>query len=115
MAVKKSDKNSAAPSPDSSAAHKKSPKSGANGVSGPGPLQAPASGSSLGPLLSTLFYVALVGAAGFAAFYVQQAVDEIRQIGAKHEEGARRGAELGAKMESVVQQVGAGRNPHPNE
>ncbi|KAK9525762.1 hypothetical protein VZT92_016444 [Zoarces viviparus] len=85
-------------------AAKKSPKSTGNGVSGPGP-QEPGSGSCLGLLATTVFYVALLGAAGFAAFYLQQVVEEIRQTSARHEESARQNAELGGKMESVVQQV----------
>ncbi|KAM4711804.1 cytoskeleton-associated protein 4 [Anableps anableps] len=100
----KNSEKSAAPSQDD--APKKSQKSGGatNGVSGPGP-QGPRSGSCLGLLVTTVFYIAMIGAAGFAAFYLQQVVEEVRQIHAKHEEGARRGAELGTKMENVVQQV----------
>ncbi|KAM4523061.1 cytoskeleton-associated protein 4 [Fundulus diaphanus] len=100
----KSSEKSAAPSQDD--APKKSQKSGGatNGVSGPGP-QGPRSGSCLGLLLTAVFYTAMIGAAGFAAFYLQQVVEEVRQINAEHAESARRGAELGTKMESVVQQV----------
>ncbi|MEQ2270404.1 hypothetical protein XENORESO_021628 [Xenotaenia resolanae] len=107
MTIKNRPKNSeksAAPSQDD--ASKKSQKSGGptNGVSGPGP-QGPRSGSCLGLFVTTVFYIAMIGAAGFAAFYLQQVVEEVRQINAKHEESAQRGVELGAKMESVVQQV----------
>lgn len=102
----KSDKNAAAHSQDNSAAQKKSPKGGANGASVPGPQQGSPSGSCAGLLLNAVFCLALIGAAGFAAFYVQQAVDEIRQMGAKFGEDARQGAELSTKMESVFQQVG---------
>ncbi|MED6276244.1 hypothetical protein CHARACLAT_001233 [Characodon lateralis] len=100
----KNSEKSAAPSQDD--ASKKSQKSGGptNGVSGPGP-QGPRSGSCLGLFVTTVFYIAMIGAAGFAAFYLQQVVEEVRQINAKHEESAQRGVELGAKMESVVQQV----------
>ncbi len=85
-------------------ASKKSQKSTSNGVSGPAP-QGPRSGSCLGLLVTTLFYIALIGAAGFAAFYLQQVVEEIRQTNARQEESARQNAELSSKMESVVQQV----------
>ena len=74
-------------------------------MSGPGP-QGPRSGSCLGLLVTTVFYIALIGAAGFAAFYLQQVVEEIRQTNARHEESARQNAELSSKMESAVQQVG---------
>ncbi|MED6247229.1 hypothetical protein ATANTOWER_011920 [Ataeniobius toweri] len=107
MTIKNRPKNSeksAAPSQDD--ASKKSQKSGGptNGVSGPGP-QGPRSGSCLGLFVTTVFYIAMIGAAGFAAFYLQQVVEEVRQINAKHEESEQRGVELGTKMESVVQQV----------
>ncbi|XP_039997088.1 cytoskeleton-associated protein 4 [Xiphias gladius] len=97
-----SGEKSAASSQDD--ASKKSQKSASNGVSGSGP-QGPRSRSCLGLVVTTVFYVALVGAAGFAAFYLQRAVEEIRQTGAKHEESAQQSAELGSKMERVVQQV----------
>lgn len=99
-----SSEKSAASSPED--ASKKSPKSSAsNGVSGPAP-QGPRSGSCVGLVFTTVFYLALIGAAGFAAFYLQQVVEEIRATSAKHEESARQSAELSSKMESVVQQVG---------
>ncbi|XP_068442961.1 cytoskeleton-associated protein 4 [Clinocottus analis] len=85
-------------------APKKSPKSASNGVSGPAP-QGPASRSCLGLVASTVFYLALLGAAGFAAFYLQQVVEEIRETSARHAESARQSAELSGKMDSVVQQV----------
>lgn len=102
----KSEKNSVAHSQDNSAAQKKTPKSGANGTGALPGAQGSPSGSCAGLLFNALFYLALIGAAGFAAFYVQQAVDEIRQMGAKYGEDARQGAELSTKMESVFQQVG---------
>nr|XP_015815642.2 cytoskeleton-associated protein 4 [Nothobranchius furzeri]XP_054595730.1 cytoskeleton-associated protein 4 [Nothobranchius furzeri]XP_054595731.1 cytoskeleton-associated protein 4 [Nothobranchius furzeri] len=99
----KSNEKSAAPSQED--VPKKSPKGGTNGVSGgPGP-QGPRSGGCLGLLATTVFYVALVGAAGFAAFHFQQALDEIHQIKTTYEQGARQDGELSTKMESVVQQV----------
>ncbi|XP_040885947.1 cytoskeleton-associated protein 4 [Toxotes jaculatrix] len=86
-------------------ASKKSQKSTtSNGASGSGP-QGPRSGSCLGLLVTTVFYIALIGAAGFAAFYLQQVVEEIREANAKQEESAQQNAQLGSKMESVVQQV----------
>ncbi|XP_072233839.1 cytoskeleton-associated protein 4 [Leuresthes tenuis] len=101
MTAKSRPKN-AAPSQDD--ASKKSQKSSTNEVSGPGP-QGPPSGSCLGLLVTTVFYIALIGAAGIAAFYLQQVVEEIRQTNARHEESARQNAELSSKMESAVQQV----------
>ncbi|XP_043963680.1 cytoskeleton-associated protein 4 [Gambusia affinis] len=100
----KNSEKSAAPGQDD--ASKKSQKSGGatNGVSGPGP-QGPRSGSCLGLLVNAVFYAAMIGAAGFAAFYLQQVVEEVRQIHAEHEESARRGTELGTKMENVLHQV----------
>ncbi|KAK2859040.1 hypothetical protein Q5P01_003660 [Channa striata] len=88
-------------------ATKKTPKSAAgNGASGSAP-QGARSGSCLGLFASTVFYVALIGAAGFAAVYLQQEVEEIRRTSARHEESARRSAELSSKMDNVVQQVEA--------
>lgn len=98
-----SGEKSAASSQDD--ASKKSQKSTSNGVSGPVP-QGPRSGSCLGLVATAVFYITLLGAAGFAAFYLQQVVEEIRQASARQEESARQSEELGTKMESVVQQVG---------
>lgn len=100
---KNSDKSAASSQED---APKKTQKSSHNGASAPGPQGSPRPGSCLSLLVTTVFYVALIGAAGFAAFHVQQALDEIRQTSAKHEESARQSAELSGKVESVVQQVG---------
>ncbi|XP_040029023.2 cytoskeleton-associated protein 4 [Gasterosteus aculeatus] len=103
-----SEKSAAAAAAASSAedAPKKSPRSTGNGVSGPGP-QGSGSGSclSLGLVATALFYVALLSAAGFAAFYMQRVVEEIQKSGARHEEAARQSAELSGKVERVVQQV----------
>ncbi|XP_029019936.1 cytoskeleton-associated protein 4 [Betta splendens] len=96
------EKSPAAPQED---AGKKAQKSGgANGASAPG-SQGPRPGSCLGSLATTVFYLGLIGAAGFAAFYLQQVVEEIRQTSGRHEESARLGAELSTKMENVAQQV----------
>ena len=100
------EKSAAAAASSHEDASKKSPKSSTgNGVAVP---EAPGqkSGSCLGLLATVLFYAALIGAAGFAAFYMQQVVEEIRETSARHEESAQRSAELSGKMESVVQQVG---------
>ncbi|XP_036977546.1 cytoskeleton-associated protein 4 [Acanthopagrus latus] len=90
---------------------KKSPKissssgSSSNGVSGPAPQGPPRSGSCLALVASTVFYIALIGAVGFAAFHLQQVVEEMRTTSAGQEESARLSAELASKMDSVVQQV----------
>ncbi|KAM6895665.1 cytoskeleton-associated protein 4 [Xenentodon cancila] len=99
----KSGEKSAAPIQED-ASKKIQKSSGSNGASGPG-AQGPRTGSCLGLLLNAVFYAALLGAAGFAAFYLQQVVEEISQTNARHEESARQNAELSRNMESVVQQV----------
>ncbi|KAM4570385.1 cytoskeleton-associated protein 4 [Odontesthes bonariensis] len=101
MTAKNRAKSAASSQDDAS---KKSQKSSTNEVSGPGP-QGPRSGSCLGLLVTTVFYIALIGAAGVAAFYLQQVVEEIRQTNARHEESARQNAELSSKLESAAQQV----------
>uniref|UniRef100_A0A668RX90 Cytoskeleton associated protein 4 n=1 Tax=Oreochromis aureus TaxID=47969 RepID=A0A668RX90_OREAU len=95
---KNSDKSAASSQED---APKKSQKSSHNGASAPGPQGSPRSGSCLSLLVTTVFYMALIGAAGFAAFHVQQVLDEVRQTNAKHEESARQSAELSGKVESL--------------
>ncbi|KAF3705181.1 Cytoskeleton-associated protein 4 63-kDa cytoskeleton-linking membrane protein [Channa argus] len=85
-------------------ATKKIQKSAGNGVSGSAP-QGARSGSWLGVIVSTVFYLALIGAAGFAALHLQQVLDEIRQTSARHEDSARQSAELSRKMDNAVQQV----------
>uniref|UniRef100_I3JZS1 Cytoskeleton-associated protein 4 n=1 Tax=Oreochromis niloticus TaxID=8128 RepID=I3JZS1_ORENI len=95
---KNSDKSAASSQED---APKKSQKSSHNGASSPGPQGSPRSGSCLSLLVTTVFYMALIGAAGFAAFHVQQVLDEVRQTNAKHEESARQSAELSGKVESL--------------
>lgn len=107
MTAKNRNKNSeksAASSPED--VPKKSPKSSSsNGVSGPAP-QGPPSGSCLGLFATIAFYIGLIGAVGFAAVYLQQVVEEVRQISVRHEQSARHDGELSVKMDSVVQQVG---------
>lgn len=65
-------------------------------------------GSCLGLIASTVFYATLLGAAGFAAFRVQHAVEEMRESHAKQEESARQYSDIATKMVSVVQQVSVG-------
>ncbi|KAF6731232.1 hypothetical protein FQA47_015153 [Oryzias melastigma] len=101
----KSSEKSPAPAPED-APKKPQKSSNATTNGGPGGPQGPrASSGCLGLFASTLFYVALIGAAGFAAFHLQQVVEEFRHANAKHEESARHNAEMSGKMESVVQQV----------
>lgn len=64
--------------------------------------------SCLGLLASTVFYAALLGAAGFAAFHVQHAVEEMRESNAKQQESARQYSDITTKMVNVVQQVSVG-------
>ncbi|XP_076015143.1 cytoskeleton-associated protein 4 [Genypterus blacodes] len=92
--------------PSQEDAPKKSQKSASsNGMSG-SVAQGPShSRSCVGLIVSVVCYIAVVGAAGFAAFYLQQVVEEIRLSGAKQEESAQQSAELSTKMESVIQQV----------
>ncbi|XP_030197989.1 cytoskeleton-associated protein 4 [Gadus morhua] len=56
-------------------------------------------------VLLLLFSVALVAGGGFAAFYLQQALEEVHQIGAKNQETALENAKLHGRMESVLEQV----------
>lgn len=83
---------------------KKSQKTSSNGVTG-SPAQGSGSGSCLGFFVSAVFYVTLLGAAGFAAFYLQQVMEEIRQTSAKQEKSVQQNGELINKMQSVAQQV----------
>nr|XP_057933945.1 cytoskeleton-associated protein 4 [Doryrhamphus excisus] len=76
-----------------------------NGTAG---SQRPRTGRScLGSLVSVLFYAAVLGGAGLAAFHLQKVVEEIRQTSAKHAESAQMSAEMSRKMDNVVQQVGS--------
>ncbi|KAJ0012562.1 hypothetical protein NQD34_016896 [Periophthalmus magnuspinnatus] len=83
---------------------KKNPKTSSNGTTS-SPTQGSSSGGCLGFFVSAVFYVTLLGAAGFAAFHLQQVMEEIRQTSAKHEKNAQQNAELITKMQSVAQQV----------
>lgn len=93
-----SEKN-ASSSPDDVA--KKSMKS--NGVNVTVP-QGSGSGSWV-TFVAALCYIVLVAAAGFAAFYLQQVLEEVNQINKNNEESVKKNAELTRKMENVVQQV----------
>lgn len=98
-----SEKSAASSQDDAS---KKTPAStGGSGTGGPGP-QGSRSGSCLGLFANTVFYVALIGTAGFAAFYLQRVAEEMRQTTAWREESARQSAVVGSKVDSVVTQVG---------
>lgn len=108
MAAKNRNKNitsEKSPATSQDDAPKKSQKSSNNGVTG-SVAQGPRSGSCLGFFVSAVFYVTLIVAAGFAAFYLQQVMEEIRQTSAKNEKSAQQNADIVNKMESVTQQVG---------
>lgn len=107
MTAKNRHKNSTSdktPAPTQEDAPKKTPKTSSNGVASSAG-QGPRSGSCLGFFVSAVFYVTLLAAAGFGAFYLQQVVEEIRQTSARHEKSAQQNAELVSKMGSVAQQV----------
>ena len=57
-------------------------------------------------ILAALSYIALVAAAGFAAFYLQKVVEEVGQISSRTEASIQKTAELTKKMESALLQVG---------
>lgn len=73
----------------------------------PGPQRSrPRSRNVLGVLRTTLFYVAVISAAGFAAFYLQKVVSEMQEATGRQEESARRNADMASKLDGVVLQVG---------
>uniref|UniRef100_A0A8C6UC46 Cytoskeleton-associated protein 4 n=1 Tax=Neogobius melanostomus TaxID=47308 RepID=A0A8C6UC46_9GOBI len=80
---------------------KKNQKTSSNGVSGSPAQGGSGSGSCLGFFVSALFYITLLGGVGFAAFYLQQVMEEIRQTNAKHEKSAKQNEELISKMQSM--------------
>lgn len=82
---------------------KKSPKA-SNGVAGVSAPPGSGSGSSV-KLIAALCYIILVAAAGFAAFYLQQVLEEVQDISTKNKESLKKNAELALKVENVVQQV----------
>ncbi|XP_062339330.1 cytoskeleton-associated protein 4 [Osmerus eperlanus] len=74
-----------------------------NGVSGSAPH---GSGSeSWVKVIAVVCYIVLVAAAGFAAFYLQQVLEEVHEVSTKNEESLKENAELTRKMENVLQQV----------
>ena len=111
---RKHSSNNAEKSAPAAAAHqdeapKKAPKtSSSNGVSGVSGAPQGGSGSSSSScikLLAAVCYIALITAAGIAAIYLQQVLEEVHQITAKSQESARENAELTRKTEGVLQQV----------
>lgn len=78
------------------------------GAAAPGSQRSrPRSSSHLGMLWTAVFYVAVIGAAGFAAVYLQKVVEEMQQATARQEESARQNAVLATKLDGVVLQVGS--------
>lgn len=98
------EKNSATPQDDVA---KKSPKvSKLESAPVPGPSCSSGSGSGgLAKLISGLCYLALVAGAGFASFYVQQALTEVKQTNQRHQESIQKNAEVVQKVEQTLQQV----------
>lgn len=107
MTAKNRQKNSekgAASSQQDDAPKKNQPSASVSAAAHHGSSSSP-SGSCLGLLATTVFYAALIGAAGFAAFHVQHVVEEMRESNAKQEESARHYSDIATKMVTVVQQV----------
>lgn len=95
-----SEKNSIPSNQDDVA--KKIPKT-SNGVGGSAPH---GSGSeSWVKLIAVLCYIILVAAAGIAAFYLQQVLEEVHEVTTKNEESIKKNAELTRNMENVLHQV----------
>lgn len=100
-----SDKSAASSQDD--APKKSQASSSVSAVAAPGPQRSrPRSRSVLGVLCTTVFYVAVIGAAGFAAFYLQKVVVEMQAATTRQEESARQNAHMAMKLEGVVLQVG---------
>lgn len=96
-----------APSSQDDAPKKSQTNAGAPAAAAPGSQRSrPRSSSFLGMLCSTVFYVAVIGAAGFAAVYLQKVVEEMQQATARQEESARQNAVLATKLDGIVFQVG---------
>lgn len=55
---------------------------------------------------TAVFYAAVIGAAGFAAFHLQKVVEQMQQASARQEESARQNADMATKLDGVVLQVG---------
>lgn len=110
MTAKNRHKNNekSAASTQEDAPKKSQPSASVSAAGGPG-HHGTRSGSCFGLFVTTVFYAALLGAAGFGAFQVQKVVEELRETTARQEESAQRNAAIGTKMDSVVQQVGGGK------
>lgn len=76
-----------------------------SGVKGPKPKGA-LSRSFFTSHGSTVFYIMLIGAAGFTALYLQKIPEEVRQTNTKLEKMARKSADMSTKLDSIVLQVG---------
>lgn len=103
----RNNEKSAASSQDD-APKKSQASSSVSAVAAPGPQRSrPRSRSFLGVLCTTVFYVAVISAAGFAAFYLQKVVVEMQEATARQEESARQNADMATKLDGVVLQVGS--------
>lgn len=81
--------------------------SGVSAVAAPGPQRSrPRSRSFLGVLCTTVFYVAVISATGFAAFYLHKVVAKMQEATARQEESARQNADMTTKLDGVILQVG---------
>lgn len=97
---------SAASGPDD-APKKSQANSGASAGAAHGAQRSrPRSRSFLGVLGTAVFYAAVIGAAGFAAFHLQKVVEQMQQASARQEESARQNADMATKLDGVVLQVG---------
>uniref|UniRef100_H3C6N7 Cytoskeleton-associated protein 4 n=1 Tax=Tetraodon nigroviridis TaxID=99883 RepID=H3C6N7_TETNG len=65
----------------------------------------PRSRSCLGLLCTTVFYVAAISAAGFAAFYLQKVVATMQEATSRQEESARQSADMATRLDGVVLQM----------
>lgn len=91
--------------------HKNSEKTSAPAAAAASPGAEDASKKSqrscLGLLLSSVFYLALLGAAGFTAVHLQKVTEEMRLASSRQEESSRVSQDLARNMDSLLQQVGA--------
>lgn len=102
----KNSEKSAASSQDE-APKKSQTTTSASAAAAPGPQRSrPRSRSFVGALRTTLFYVTVISAAGFAAFYLQKVVSKMQEATARQEESARKNADMASKLDGVVLQVG---------
>lgn len=108
MTAKNRHRNSekSAASSQDDAPKKSQASSTVSAVAAPGPQRSrPRSRSFLGVLSTTVFYVAVISAAGFAAFYLQKMVAEIQEAAARQEESARQNTDTTAKLDGVILHV----------